>query len=147
MDKKNTAIIMLSIIVVALFATIFGMLSTDINTNSAEMGKFVGKWTPSARLIMLYESYNFKENGTFVKVDEMFLGGDVNIYQTEIRNGTYQVQDGKLILTFEDSEVIVYQYIFSKNNNSVILINNASLDEVFNFEDSPNILRYTWIRE
>jgi len=147
MDKKNTAIIMLSIIVVVLFTVIFGMYIKGIDTNSAEMEKFVGKWTPAVRPLKLYTSYNFKEDGAFVEVVETFVGGVDNFYQTEIRNGTYEVQDGKLILTFEDSEVIVYQYIFSENNSSVMLIDNASLDGFFNVEDSQNILRYTWIRE
>lgn len=147
MDKKITAIIMLSIVVLALFTTIFGMLIKGIDTNSAEMEKFVGKWTPAVRLQNFYTSYNLKVDGTFVRVDETFVGGVDNFYQTEIRNGTYEVQDGKLILTFEDSEVIVYQYIFSENNSSVILIDNASLDEAFNAEDGQNILGYTWIRE
>ena len=147
MNKKNTAIIMLSIIVVALFATIFGMSIKGIDTKSAEIEKFVGKWTPAVRPLKLDTSYNLKEDGTFVRVDKMFIGEVDNFYKTEIRNGTYEVQDGKLILTFEDSEVIVYQYIFSENNSSVILIGNASLDEVFNDEDSPNMLGYTWIRK
>ena len=144
MDKKNSAIIMLSIIVMVLSTTLVVVLGTDVDTNSAEMEKIIGKWTPYVRLLKLYTSYEFKEDGTFIYREEWKPSPENRI---EIRNGTYQVQDGKLILTFEDSEVIVYQYIFSENNSSVILIGNASLDEVFNDEDSPNMLGYTWIRK
>ena len=127
MDKKNSAIIMLSIIIFILSTTLVAVFSTGVDTNSEEMEKFVGKWTPSVRPIKIYTSYNFKEDGTFVRITE------TDGFQTEIKNGTYKVQDGKLILTFEDSEVIVYQYIFS-NNNSVILIDSTALEEIFNAE-------------
>ena len=144
MDKKNSAIIMLSIIVMVLSTTLVVVLGTDVDTNSAEMEKIIGKWTPYVRLLKLYTSYEFKEDGTFIYREEWKPSPENRI---EIRNGTYQVQDGKLILKFENSEIIVYRYIFSENNSSVILINTGLLDEVFNFEDSPEISRYTWFKE
>ena len=144
MDKKNSAIIMLSIIVMVLSTTLVVVLGTDVDTNSAEMEKIIGKWTPYVRLLKLYTSYEFKEDGTFIYREEWEPSPENRI---EIRNGTYQVQDGKLILKFENSEIIVYRYIFSENNSSVILINTGLLDEVFNFEDSPDISRYTWFKE
>ncbi len=151
MDKKNSTIIVLSFIVVVLSTTLVVLFNTEVDTNSAEMKKFVGVWVPSVRLIMGETTYHFREDGIFVQQDEFLNLEDTsdepkNFYKTERRNGTYEVQDGKLIITFEDSEVIVYNYIFS-NNNSVILIDDDSLEKIYNNEDNSHILRYTWLRQ
>ena len=150
MDKKNSTIIVLSVIVMVLSTTLVVVISTDVDKNSAEMEKFVGAWTPSVRPMMGETTYHFREDGTFVlsrkRLNLEYTSDEPKIfYKTERRNGTYGFQDGKLIITFEDSEVIIYNYIFS-NNNSVILIDDDSLENIYNNEGNSHILIYTWVR-
>jgi len=136
MNKKNIVIIVLSIIIAILFAVILGMYTSNADSNSTEMQKFIGIWHPVVRPLPVDSSYNFKDDGTFIfRID---YAQHVEA-EDQVRNGTYKVQDGKIILTFENSEVIIYQYIFSKNNAYLTL-----LDENFDATENTSIQGYTW---
>jgi len=102
------------------------------------LSRFVGRWTAVVRPLPIEASYLFKEDGTFTY--RVSYSSHVE-QEDEIKNGTFTIENGNLILLFENSEEQVFRYIFSKNDKYVTL-----LDESFDVEKDPNILQFTWMK-
>jgi hypothetical protein len=138
MDKKNFVISLLSVIAMVLCAVIFGMSNAVLDTNSVEMQKIIGTWTPLF-ISTVYGEFHFNGDGSFVIL--YCYGPPFSEVRNETQNGTYTMQNGELILMFENSSVTVYHYIFSNNDTYVNLIRNIPI-----FEDQPNIVSFSLIR-
>jgi len=106
---------------------------SEIENNFDDFQKFVGEWYKIASHLKEIKSYIFRTNGTFTYTISIFKGEDI------IQNGTYEVQNGKLILNYEKSEIEVYYFIFSSNSTYVTLFDISK-----DMDIHESIELYTW---
>jgi len=140
MKKKKVILGAFGIVAILLIIVLAGCLSDkEINDKSeSDFFKFIGSWTAVARPLPISTTYNFREDGTVTHKVSYAAHYE---QEDQIKNGTFTVENGNLIIRFENSEQQVFRYIFSKNDNYVTL-----LDDTFDVEENPNVLQFTWMK-
>lgn len=116
--KKNKQLITISLIGITtmiLAVNLSGCLSEESERDNfdGELAKFVGKWGPTICAQGIGKGYVFRQNGTYVYYFYLYLQ---NFEEETIINGTYEIKNGKLLLTNSSDVTTSYNYSFSENN-------------------------------
>lgn len=107
----NKQLIIVGIVVLLVTVGLSGCNQTNnqaTNSLNAEKNKFVGTWTELVNGVNLTEIYF--SDGTFIQT--YVLDG----------SGTYDIKDGKLILTYGNGNSIARSYSFSDNDKTLTVI-------------------------
>ena len=101
-------ILFLGIILTLLLVSLSGCTNEDNNTDfDDDLAKFVGTWRYGSESNQL--KYTFNSDGT---------------YSHGTTNGTYEIEDGELVL--HGFTTLRYEYEFSDNDNTVTIDLNGS---------------------
>ena len=130
MGRKNAAIVFLSIITIASFATTLVLSSSNMDTNSTEMQKFIGRWW------LNIQEYNFHSNETF-RYLRYPLCGTPPLGEVYEINGTFKIENGQLILMFKNL-FWIFDYSFS-NDNFILTLTNIENGITENFTKKPTL--------
>ncbi len=78
------------------------LLAVGLSGCISDNDKFVGKWENSIGFVL----YTFYDNGK---------------YEGTVTEGTYKIENGKLICESDGGHTVSYHYTFSDDNNILIL--------------------------
>ena len=119
------------------YQSVANSLDSNLENNLDEYQKFFGEWHKYHRFLKKIESFIFRYDGTFTHIKGWYLG------ENTTQNGTYEIQNDKLILKYENSNVQIYSYIFFEENEFTFV---ALFDTSCNLENNNELGLYTWIK-
>ena len=133
-------ILMLTINILGLFLIYQSVANPsyyELENNSNEYQKFFGEWHKYAHFLKESEHYIFRADGSFSYIRSFHLGDNIT------QNGTYEIQNSKLILKYENSTVQIFTYIFFEQIEFTFI---ALFDSSVNLDNQYELGDYTWYK-